>query len=92
MYRIIRIKRLYTLRVELKLLRKLQENRSLQLTGGVMATGEAIITGELLATGQAKVQSVQTSRDGGIVASQDLRFFVGRLAGSAGSPLCLFAA
>ena len=56
-YPIISIKHLHTLRVELKLLRKLLENRLLQPTGDAMATGEAIITGELMATGQAKVQS-----------------------------------
>ena len=48
--RIISIKQLHALRVELTLLRKLQENRLLQPTGDVTATGEAIITGELMAT------------------------------------------
>ena len=60
--------------MELKLLRKLQENGLLQHTGQVMATGEAIITGELMATGEAEAQSVQTMRDGGIIASRDHRF------------------
>ena len=46
----------------------------LQPTGDATATGEVIITGELMATGQAEVQSVQTTRDGGINASQDHRF------------------
>ena len=53
--------------MELKLLRKLQENRLLQLTGDAMATGEAIITGE------AELRSVQATCDGGIVASWDRR-------------------
>ena len=74
MYHIISIKHLHALRMELKLLRKLQENRLLQLTGDATATGEAIITRELMATGQTEVQSVQTMRDGGIVASRDHRF------------------
>ena len=39
-----------------------------------MATGGAIIIGKLMATGEAEVQSVQTTRDGGIVASRDRRF------------------
>ena len=39
-----------------------------------MAMGEAIITGELMAKGQAKIQNVQTMRDGGIVTSRDRRF------------------
>ena len=73
-YHTISIKHLHALRVELKLLTRLQENRSLQLTGDVMAKGEAIITGELMATGEAEIQSVQTTRDGGIVASQDRHF------------------
>ena len=46
----------------------------LQLTGHATVTGEPIITGELMATGQAEVQRFQTKRDGGIVASRDLRF------------------
>ena len=45
-----------------------------------MAIGEAIITGE------AEVQSVQTMRDGEIVA-----LFAGLLASLAGSVLCLLA-
>ena len=40
----------------------------LQPTGDVMASGGAIITEQLMATGQAKVQSVRTMLDGGIVA------------------------
>ena len=56
LYCIIRIKNEHALRVELKLVRKLQENRLLQPTGDVTATGEAIITGELMATGQTEVQ------------------------------------
>ena len=70
------IKHLHALRVELKLLRKLQENRLLQSIGDTTATGEAIITGELMATGQDKinVQNVQTMRDGGIIASWDCHF------------------
>ena len=60
--------------MELKLLRKLQENRLLQPTGDTTATGEAIITGELMATGQAEVQSVQTTRVGLIVTSRDRHF------------------
>ena len=46
----------------------------LQPTGDTTATGEVIITGELMATGQAKVQSVQTTQDGGIIASRDRHF------------------
>ena len=46
----------------------------LQPTGDTPATGEAIIRGELIATGQTEVQSVQTTHDGGIVASRDRRF------------------
>ena len=61
MYHIISIN---ALRVELKLLRKPQENPLLQPTRDVMATGEVIITGELMATEQAKIQSVQSTRDG----------------------------
>ena len=49
------IKCLHALRVELKLLRKLQENRLLQPTGDSMAMEEAIITGDLMATGQAEI-------------------------------------
>ena len=30
-----------------------------------VATGEAIVTGELMAKGEAKVQSIQTTLDGG---------------------------
>ena len=48
-HHIISIKHLHALRVELKLLRKLQENRLLQPTGDAMATGEVTITGELMA-------------------------------------------
>ena len=50
------------------------ENRLLQPTGDAMATGEAIITAELMAAGEADVQSIQTTRDGGIVASRDRCF------------------
>ena len=45
-----------------------------------MAAGEAIITGEFMATGEftatgeVEVQSVQTTRDGGIVCSSDRHF------------------
>ena len=40
----------------------------LKPTGDVMATGEAIIiTGELTDTGEAEVQSVQTTRDVGLL-------------------------
>ena len=60
--------------MELKLLRKLQENRLLQPTGDAMATGGAIIIGELMATGEAEVQCVQTTLSGGIVSSRDRRF------------------
>ena len=64
--------------MELKLARKLQEDRLLQPTGDAMATGGAIIIGELMmATGEAEVQSVQTTRDGRIVA-----LLVGRLVSS----------
>ena len=70
MYSIISIKHLPTHGVELKLLRKLQENQLLQPTGDTLATGEAKITGELM----AEVQSVQTVRDGRSVALQDHRF------------------
>ena len=42
--------------MELKLLRKLQENRLLQPTGDVLATGGAIIGGELMATGETEVK------------------------------------
>ena len=38
-----------------------------------MATGEAIITAEVMTTGEAEVQSVQTTLDGGIVASKAKR-------------------
>ena len=72
-YCIISIKHLHAIRVELKLLRKLQGNRSLQPTGEATATGEEIIIGELMAIKQTEVQSVQTTHDGGIVASQDHR-------------------
>ena len=65
---------MHTFRVELKPLRKLQENRLLQPTGDATVTGEAIITGELMATGQAEIQSVQTTRDGEIVTLRDHRF------------------
>ena len=41
----------HALRVEVKLLKKLQKNRLLQRAGDAMATGEAIIRGELMATG-----------------------------------------
>ena len=71
---VISIKHLHALGVELKMLRKLQVNRSLQPTGDTMATGEAIITIDLMATGEAEVQSVQTTHVGGIVASRDRRF------------------
>ena len=54
--------------------RKLQENRLLQPTEDAMATGGEIIMGELMAAGEAEVQSVQTTLDGGIVASRDSRF------------------
>ena len=77
-YSIISIKQLHALRVELKLLRKLQEDRLLQPTGDTMATGKAIITGELMATGEAELHSVQTMHDGRI------RHF-------AGSSFCLLA-
>ena len=88
----IRVSRnLHVLRVELKLSRKLQENRLLQPTGDAMGTGGAIIKAELIATGEAEVQSIQTMLDGGIVASRNGRFVAGRLASSAGSPLCLLA-
>ena len=70
----ISIKHLHALRVELKLLKKLQGNRLLQPTGDATATGEAIITGELKATGQTEIQSVQPTRDGRIVALRDRRF------------------
>ena len=60
--------------MELKLSRKLHENQLLQSTGNAMATTRAIIIGELMATGEAEVQSVQTTFDGGIVASLDGRF------------------
>ena len=56
------------------MLRMLQENRLLQPTGDATATGERIITGDVMATGQTEVQSVQTMRDGRIVASRDRRF------------------
>ena len=70
----ISIKNFHALRVELKLSRKLQENRLLQPTEDAMATGGEIIIGVLMATGQAEVQRVQTTLDGGIVTSQDGRF------------------
>ena len=54
-YRIISVKHLHALGVELKLLRQLQENQLLQPTEDVMATGEGKITEELMATGDAKV-------------------------------------
>ena len=73
-YRIIRIKHLHALRVELKLLRKLQENRLLQPTGDATVTAEAKNTGELMATGQAEIQCVQGKRGGAIVALWDRRF------------------
>ena len=46
----------------------------LQSTGDTTTTGEAIIAGELMAIGQAEVQSVQTTQDGGIIASRDRHF------------------
>ena len=46
------IEHLHALRVELKLQRKLKENRLLQPTGDAMATGEVIVTEELMATGK----------------------------------------
>ena len=46
----------------------------LQPTVDTMATGEVIVAGELMATGEAKLQSVQTTPDGGIVALRDRRF------------------
>ena len=49
-------------------------------TGEAMVTGEAIITGEVMATGVAEVQSVQTTLDGGIVASTLFRTVAGHLA------------
>ena len=73
-YCIISIKHLHTLRVELKLLRKLQENQLLQPAGDATATGEVIISGELKATGQAEIPCVHTTRDGVIVALWDRRF------------------
>ena len=48
--------------------------------GEAMATGEAIITGEVMDTGEADVWSVQTTPDGGIVASALLRTVAGHLA------------
>ena len=74
--------------MELKLPRKLQENRLLQPTGEATAMGEEIITGELMGTGQTKIQSVQAKRDGEWIAA----LFAGCLASSAGSLLCLLAA
>ena len=46
----------------------------LQPTGDMTAMEEAIITGELMATGQAEIQSVQTTRDSGIVTLRNRRF------------------
>ena len=80
-YHIISIKHLHALRVELKLLRKLQENRLLQPTGDATATGELITTGELMDIGEAEVQSVQTMRDGSL-ASQSLASETSVMAGS----------
>ena len=62
--------------------------------------------GELMAIGEAEVQSVQTTREGGIVASRDRRFvclpssklggiaalLVGRLASSSLELLFIFVA
>ena len=71
--RIVSIKNLHALRVELTLSRKLQENPLLQPTGDTMATGGAIIIGELMAIGEAEVQRVQTTLDGAIIASRNGR-------------------
>ena len=81
-----------TLRAELKLTRKLQENRLLQPTGDAIATGGARIVGELVAIGEAAVQSVQTKLDCGIIPSRDgLCGIAALLAGSlASSNLLLF--
>ena len=65
---ILSIKNLHALRVELKLSRKLQENRLLQPTEDAMATGGEVIIGQLMPAGEDEVQSVQTTLDGGIVA------------------------
>ena len=98
-YRIIGITHLHALRVELKQLRKLQDN----LTGDATPAGEAKITTELMATIQDEIQIVQKMGDSGIEASCDCGFvgsslrmiaalFVGRLAILAGWPLCLLTA
>ena len=62
--------------MELKLSRKLPENRLLHPTGNAMATGGAIIIGEL------KQRFMAASLLRGMVA-----LFAGRLASLAGSPL-----
>ena len=76
--------------MELKLLRKLQENRVLQYAGDATAKGEAII-GELLATDRPKYKMFRQR----VMAGSSLRgisaLFDGRLASSLGSWLCLLA-
>ena len=47
-----------------------------------MATGEAMATGEVIITGEAEVQGVQTTLNGGIVASTQFRTVAGHLASS----------
>ena len=47
-----------------------------------MAIGEEMATGEVMATREAKVQNVQTTLDGGIVALTLFRTVAGHLASS----------
>ena len=76
--------------MELKLLRKLQENLVLQPTGDATATGEVIITGELMATVDRQKNEVFRQS---LMAESTLRgiaaLFAGRPASSSGSPLCM---
>ena len=72
--RIIIIKNLHALKLELKLLRKLQENRLLQPTGDAMGTGHVMIIGGLMPTGEAEVQSVQTMLYGEFLTLRDVHF------------------
>ena len=74
--RLLSIKHLYTLRVELKLLIQLHENQLIQPTGYATATGEATITGEVMATGLTEIQSVQKMCDDGIIVTLWDRCFV----------------
>ena len=77
------------LEMELKLLRKLRENRLLQPTGDDMAKGEVIITAELIATGQPRYKVFRQRVMAGSSLCGIGALFAGRLACSVGSPLSL---